>query len=70
MAAELCDGKVRETSIQLTPVGGGRFEIYLDGRKIYDRKEAGDGDFYPSLREIRKLREVLVDSLEAAPAPV
>ena len=70
MAAELCDGKVRETSIALTPAGEGRFEIYLDGKKLYDRKEAGDADFYPSLREIRKLRQVLVDTLEAAPVPV
>lgn len=67
MAAELCDGRVRETSIQLTPVAEGRFEVYLDGKKIYDRKEAGEGDFYPSLREIRKIRGVLVDALEAAP---
>lgn len=69
MAAELCDGRVRETSIALTPVGEGRFEIYLDGKKLYDRKEAGDADFYPSLREIRKVKKTLVEALEKVPAP-
>ncbi|MBM2826080.1 MAG: hypothetical protein HW403_144 [Dehalococcoidia bacterium] len=69
MAAELCDGRVRETSIALTPAGDGRFEIYVNGKKIYDRKEAGAGDFYPSLGEIRKVKQVLVNELEAVTAP-
>ncbi|MBI4498942.1 MAG: hypothetical protein HY689_13705 [Chloroflexi bacterium] len=64
----MCDGKVRETSITLTPVGEGRFEIYLDGQKLYDRKEAGDADFYPSLREIRKVKRALEEALAGAPA--
>lgn len=67
MAAELCDGKVRETNIVLTPVGGGRFEVYLDGKKLYDRKEAGDKDFLPSLRELRKIQSEIAHALEAAP---
>ena len=68
MAAELCDGRVRETNIQLTPVGEGRFEVYLDGKKLYDRKQAGDKDFLGSLREIRKAQTVLREALDAAPA--
>ena len=59
MAAELCDGRVRQTEITLTPVHEGRFEIYVNGNKVYDRKEAGGGDFVPSLREIRKVKEIL-----------
>lgn len=70
MAAELCDGNVRETSIALTPVGEGRFEVYLDGEKLYDRKEAGDGDFLPSLRIIRKVKTALAEALEKTPVPV
>ena len=44
MAAELTEGRVRETSIALTPVGDGRFEIYVNDRKVYDRilKAAGE----------------------------
>ena len=69
MAAELCDGRVKETNIVLTPVGGGRFEVYLDGKKLYDRKEAGDKDFLASLREIRKIQDELTKALDAAPVP-
>jgi len=67
VAAELCDGKVRETNIVLTPVGGGRFEVYLDGKKLYDRKEAGDKDFLPSLRELRKIQDEIAKAMEAVP---
>jgi predicted Rdx family selenoprotein len=63
VAAELSDGHVRETDITLTPVHEGRFEIYVNGNKVYDRKEAGAADFYPSLREIRKAKEVLSAAL-------
>ena len=63
MAAELSDGHVRETDITLTPVHEGRFEIYVNGKKVYDRKDAGAADFYPSLREIRKAKEVLSAAL-------
>lgn len=59
---------MRETSIALTPAGDGRFEIYLNGRKVYDRKEAGDGDFYPALRTIRAVRQELTKELEAVTA--
>lgn len=69
MAAELCDGNVRETSIALTPVGEGRFEVYLDGQKLYDRKEAGGDDFLPSLRVIRKVKTALTEALEKVPVP-
>jgi len=56
---------VRETDITLTPVHEGRFEIYVNGTKVYDRKEAGAADFYPSLREIRKAKEKLAEAIAA-----
>jgi predicted Rdx family selenoprotein len=68
VAAEICDGRVRETDITLTPVHEGRFEIYINGQKIYDRKEAGNGDFLPSLRELRKAQNALTQAIAAAPA--
>ena len=61
----MADGKVRETSIALTPVSDGRFEVYLDGEKLYDRKEPKEGDFVPTLRELRKIGLQLKDRLEA-----
>ena len=64
----MAEGRVRETSITLTPAGDGRLEIYLNGRKVYDRKEAGAGDFYPALSKIRAVRQELLKELEAVPA--
>jgi predicted Rdx family selenoprotein len=64
VAAELSDGHVRETDITLTPVHEGRFEIYVNGKKVYDRKEAGATDFYPSLKEIRKAKELLSEAVQ------
>ena len=60
---------MRETDITLTPVHGGRLEIYVNGDKVYDRKEAvGAADFYPSLKEMRKAKDVLAEAIAAAPA--
>lgn len=65
----MADGRVRETDITLTPVHGGRFEIYVNGTKLYDRKEAaGAADFYPSLKEMRKVKDALSEAIAAAPA--
>ena len=63
MATELSDGHIRDTDITLTPVHEGRFEVYINGQKVYDRKEAGDKDFLPSLREIGKAKQVLRDAI-------
>ena len=57
---------MRATSIALTPVGGGRFEIYLAGTKVYDRKEPSDADFVPKLRVIRKVALPLKDLMKEA----
>jgi len=71
VATELSDGHIKETDITLTPVHEGRFEVFVNGEKLYDRKEAGDKDFLPSLREIGKVKQALRDAIganEAAPA--
>jgi hypothetical protein len=70
VATEICDGRIRETDITLTPVHEGRFEVYINGKKVYDRKEAGEKDFLPSLREIGKAKQVLAEAITGAPAPV
>ena len=59
MAAELSSINYRETAITLTPSDTGRFEVYLDGKKLYDRKEPGAVDFLPALREIHKIRDAI-----------
>ena len=59
MAAELSSVNYRETAITLTPAEKGRFEVYVDGKKVYDRKEPGAVDFLPALREIHKIRDAI-----------
>jgi predicted Rdx family selenoprotein len=56
-----------DAAISLTPGANGRFEVYLDGEKIFDRKE--EGNIYPDLARVRKMKEVIkakLDSLVAA----
>ena len=68
MAAELSSINYRETSITLTPAGKGVFEVYVDGKKMYDRKEPGAVDFLPALREIHKIRETIREKFAEEPA--
>jgi predicted Rdx family selenoprotein len=68
VAAELCSVNYRETAITLTPAEKGRFEVYVDGKKLYDRKEPGAVDFLPALREIHKIRDAIGQIFAEAPA--
>ena len=67
VAAELSSINYRETSVTLTPAGKGVFEVYVNGKKMYDRKEPGAVDFLPALKEIHKIRDTVRD-LFAEPA--
>ena len=64
----MTEGRVRETSIALTPVSDGRFEIYVNDRKVYDRKNAGEGDLYQGLRVVRRAKAELEAELAGVPA--
>ena len=68
MAAELASTNYRDTGITLTPAEKGRFEVYVDGKKMYDRKEPGAVDFLPALREIHKIRDTVREMLGVEPA--
>jgi predicted Rdx family selenoprotein len=70
VAAELSSINYRDTGITLTPAEKGVFEVYLDGKKVYDRKEPGAVDFLPALREIHKIRETIRQTLAGEPAAV
>ena len=56
----------KDAAISLTPGANGRLEVYLDGEKIFDRKEE-DGK-YPDLTRVRELRAVIQEKLDAVPA--
>ena len=43
---------VGDIAIRLTPGGSGRLEVYLDGEKIFDRKEDGGYPNWPKINEI------------------
>jgi predicted Rdx family selenoprotein len=67
MATELFAVCGKDLALQLTPAGGGRFEVYLNGNKIWDRKEV-PGSPYPSLSHAREIRKAVVAAIEEAVA--
>ena len=59
----------RETAVTMTPAEKGVFEVWVDGKKVYDRKEPGAVDFLPALKEIHKIRDSIAQIFAQAPAP-
>ena len=49
-----------DISLKLTPDGKGRLEVFLDGTKIFDRKE--DGGF-PDLGKVNELKMTIAEKL-------
>jgi selenoprotein W-related protein len=52
-----------DVGISLTPGANGRFEVTLDGEKIWDKKEAGN--IYPDLSIVRQMKGVIKAKLES-----
>jgi predicted Rdx family selenoprotein len=63
LANELFRGFGPDVGISLTPGANGRHEVYLDGEKIFDRKE--EGGKYPDLARVRQLKQVIQAKLDA-----
>ena len=51
----------------MTPADRGRLEVYLDGKKIFDRKDDGD---YPNLTRVNELKWVIGEKIEEVDAAV
>ena len=49
-----------DISLKLTPDGKGRLEVYLDGTKIFDRKEEGA---FPDLGKVNELKMTIAEKL-------
>ena len=49
-----------DIALKLTPDAKGRLEVYLDGEKIFDRKE--DGRF-PDLGKVNELKMTIAEKL-------
>jgi predicted Rdx family selenoprotein len=55
-----------DVAISLTPGANGRFEVYLDGDKIFDKIE--EGNVFPELKRVRDMKKVIQSKLVAVPA--
>jgi predicted Rdx family selenoprotein len=72
VAAQICAGRNREVGVTLTPVGQGRFEIYLNGEQVYNRKQPPEevkdpvGDVRGAVSVAELVRTKLLSALEAA----
>ena len=49
-----------DVAIKMTPSDRGRLEVYLDGEKIFDRKE--DGKF-PDLSKVNELKMIIAEKI-------
>jgi hypothetical protein len=76
LAAQAAGGRNREVGVTITPAGQGRFEVYLNGEMIYNRKEIPGGDtFKDPIGDVRNgvsvgeyVRTKLLAALEKASA--
>jgi hypothetical protein len=75
VAAQIVAGRNREVGVTLTPVGQGRFEIYLNGEQLYNRKEPPTdvvkdpiGDVRGAVSVAEMVRTRLLSAIEAVPA--
>ena len=50
-----------DIALKLTPAAQGRLEVYLDGEKIFDRKDE-DG-VYPNLTRVNELKMVVAEKI-------
>ena len=57
-----------DVAIKLTPADRGRLEIYLDGQKIFDRKEEDVG--FPNLTRVNELKWEIMEKIEEIDAAV
>ena len=66
MANEFFSSYGGNTAVSLTPGANGRFEVYLDGEKIFDKK--AEGNAMPDLIRVRKMKQVIQAKLDSIPA--
>ena len=66
MANEFFSSFSGDAAVSLTPGANGRFEVYMDGEKIFDRKE--EGNIYPDLGRVRKMKQVIQEKLNSLAA--
>ena len=55
-----------DVSLAISPRGQGIMEVFVDGERIFDKK--GEGNIYPDLARVRKMREVIAERIANAVA--
>ena len=55
-----------EVAIAVTPGVAGVLQVFVDGDKIFDKKE--EDDKHPDLNRVKEMRAVIKDRLSAVPA--
>ncbi|HAL47219.1 MAG: Rdx family protein [SAR202 cluster bacterium] len=63
MASEFFAEGGKDVALKLTPGDAGILQVYVDGDKIYDKKEE-DGQF-PNLPRVKQMRAVVRDRLSS-----
>ena len=63
MATELFAEGGGDVAITLTPGVGGVLQVYVDGEKIYDKKE--EDSQTPNLNRVKEMRAVIREKLAA-----
>ena len=55
----------KDVSIKITPGVAGVFQVFLDGEKVFDRKE--EGNIFPDLTRVKQMRAILQEKINSAP---
>jgi predicted Rdx family selenoprotein len=63
MASEMFAEGGKDVAIKMTPGVAGILQVYVDGDKIFDKKDE-DGKF-PDLPRVKQMRAVVRDRLQA-----
>ncbi|MCL0028969.1 Rdx family protein [Dehalococcoidia bacterium] len=63
MATELFAEGGNNVAIKITPGVGGILQVFVDGDKVYDKKE--EDNQTPNLNRVKEIRTVIRERLEA-----
>ncbi|MCS7275855.1 MAG: Rdx family protein [Dehalococcoidia bacterium] len=66
MAVEIWHEFGADAPVIVTPVHDGRFEVYVGGEKVFDRK--AEGGIYPDLKKVREIKALIRQRLQALAA--
>jgi predicted Rdx family selenoprotein len=66
MVNELFAEGGKDVAIKVSPGVAGVFQVFVDGEKVFDRKE--EGNIFPDLTRVKQIRAILRERLASAVA--